>query len=192
MLPRVANCLDCGTPITATSKTGCCIKCGNRRRWADPEFRAKRIAGIHRKWRDDPLWAARKKASLTAAVLAAQQANPEKWRQLGFAHIGNLTSPEAKAKQIAAVKAAGWKATERHLGWCPEEYRNDYRHLVNWKHIKAAEAKQIIIAQIKADEAKLSPFERQQRALERGGRIVANDASPSLANPADYGERKWA
>ncbi len=64
------------------------------------------------------------------------------------------------------------------LGWCPPERRAEYRHLTRDKRIKAADARRIILDTIAAERARaenLSPFERQERALRKGAKIIAND-----------------
>jgi hypothetical protein len=63
--------------------------------------------------------------------------------------------------------------------------------MVSNRHFKAHEAKKIILADIAAKAAKISPFERQERALARGGKLVANDRGPSFGEAIDYGEAKW-
>lgn len=53
-------------------------------------------------------------------------------------------SAETRAK-ISRAK------TEQFLGWCPLEYRGEYRALVSSKKLPAAEARALIEAQITAD-----------------------------------------
>jgi hypothetical protein len=97
-------------------------------------------------------------------------------------------TPENLAKRD--FKAAGRKISARHLSWCPEAYREAYR-AIRAKGVPVPDAKRIVLAQHRADEARLSPFERQERALARGGKLVANDRGPSFGEAVDHGERRW-
>lgn len=106
------------------------------------------------------------------------------------AHLSNpkRQNPETEKRRLAALVEANKRRV--YLPWCPPEYHAEYRRMIMHRRFKAHEAKAIILAQIKADLAKLSPFERQERALRNGAQLIANDQKPSLANPGFYGERK--
>jgi hypothetical protein len=107
---------------------------------------------------------------------------------LSFKGHPKQRTPETEARRIAALVEANRRRV--YLPWLPpehrEEYRAQYRSMVSNRKFKAEEARQIILADIRAKTAKLSPFERQERALARGARLVANDIKPSLANPGVY------
>jgi hypothetical protein len=101
--------------------------------------------------------------------------NPEARARVVAAALRNLPkahTPEAKARQRAAMPAAVVKITETRLRWCPPDKRDEYRLLVRRKRMTAAQARQIIMDS-------LTPFERQMNALRMGAKIVANDARPS-------------
>lgn len=183
------KCLGCEAPLRDHAKGERCRRCTTIHMNADPEFQAKRIAAL----RASAALQSGSEQRRRAGRLSAQKrmANP-----FYVAWLRNLVknvvqpcsqTPEARAKRDDV--AAGKKISERKLGWCPLEYRGEYRRLIVSKGIKAAEARPIIMAQIKADRAKLetlSPFERQERALAKGAQLVANDIKPSLANPGVY------
>ena len=191
--PRVGNCSDCGTGITSQSKTGLCIPCGNRKRWADPEFRAKRAAGIKKKFAD-PLYMAKVRANSRQIGLkyAKDEELQERRRAYGrYAYATFLSKPEVREKNRQAVRERSAKTQRaKRMAWCPEKYWDDYRHLRKSKKLTAAEARQVILASIAAEKenerariARLSPFERQELALKRGGQLIANDLAPT--------ERAW-
>lgn len=199
---RVAECVDCGIGITRASGTGRCRACLNKFRAKDPAYRAAQKAGIRRKWDTDPAFRA-KMNGIAAENSRKALENPE-WRAY-LRERGKklyhevLKRPDVMEKCKAAVRANSYKVREARIGWCPPEWRDEYYHLTVTKRFLAAEAKRIILAQIEQDRKRkaaaaetLSPFERQERALARGAKLVANDTAPSLANPGDFGEARWA
>lgn len=196
MLPRTASCNDCGKGITANAakRSGMCIGCGNKRRWADPAFRERRQAGIEKKWQD-PVYraAAIARARRLGIESAKDEELQERRRAYGrWVYANVLSRPDVREKNRQAVIARSGKTLSANAhAWCPPEYRAEYQYLRRTKKLLKAEAQQIIYAQIKADIARLSPFERQQRALERGGTLIANDRGSSLDNPGNYGEERW-
>ncbi len=80
---------------------------------------------------------------------------------------------ETERRRIAALVAANRRRA--YNPWLPREYHAEYRRMVSNRGFTATEARQVIEAQIKADNAKLSPFERQERALAKGAALVANE-----------------
>lgn len=190
---KTANCADCGKAITAKTKTGRCRSCKNHFLNSQPAFVAARAEGIRKKWSEDKAFAAKMRLifSATGRANGTDPKRRAKLAELGKCKIAQLHSPESRAKAKAKSKQTGRKISEHYMGWCPPEYRDEYRRLTISKNLRANEARAIILAQIKADKARLSPFERQRLALEKGAQLVANDTGASLSNPADYGEAKW-
>jgi hypothetical protein len=187
-------CADCGTSICDQNKSGRCRPCNVQHMNADPETKAQRGETVRRKCKADPLYRARK-ARVAIANKNAAMLDPEKRANMAASWKANLAkafTPEALAKRAAIFPETMRRRSERQIAWCPVEYRDEYRRLVISKHIKASDARQIILDQIRADEAKLSPFERQERALAKGAQLVANDVKPSLDRPGIYEERRLA
>lgn len=185
------KCLGCESPIRDHAPGERCRRCSTIALNADPEFQAKRLAGLRSAAALQPGTEQRRRAGRKSAQ--KRMANPfyTAWLKNLVKNVVQPASQTAEARAKRDDAAAGRKISERKLSWCPVEYRSEYRRLVVSKGIKAAEARQIILAQIKADRAKadnLSPFEKQERALARGGQIVANDQKPSLASPGIYGD----
>lgn len=183
---------ECGTPIFDQSKSGRCKPCNVRHMNSDPETRRRRGETVKRKCQSDPLYRARK-ASVVLANKNAGMSDPAKranmmasWRR----NLAKAFTPEAIARKLANQPEGNRKLSERRMAWCPPEYRELYHFLVGPKKLRMAEAKELIAEEISRDLAKLSPFERQDRALANGGTLVANDQKPSLAYPGVYGERK--
>lgn len=196
------TCADCSTPIRATrNRAGRCSRCILISRNADPEYQAKRAAALSVKW-SDPNYKAKMRAESRAHAirLAKDPRVRAARRRAGKAAIARLFEPEVRAKTLKAVsERAGKTNSERRMAWCPAEYRHLYRYLVKTKRIPGSEARKAVFEQVKADreraatkpEESLSPFERQERALARGAKLVANDRGPSFGEAADYGERRW-
>lgn len=90
-------------------------------------------------------------------------------------------TPETEARRIAALVEANRRRI--HIPWLPREYHAEYRNMIRNRRFKAAEARAIIEAQMKADERKLSPFERQERAL-RAGATLQDNAPITRWSPA--------
>ena len=193
--PRVADCSDCGVGITAQNKTGRCRVCAVRAMNSDPEHRRKVGEGVRRALQNP--YARARKAAVARENARKAYAQPERRkraREIALRHLQLAFTPEAIERKLANQRAG--LARDKRLAWCPPEYRDAYRKLMYSKRMLAAEARPIIEEMIAADrkreEASLTGLDRQMRALRNGAKLVANDHAPSLTNPADYGERKWA
>lgn len=71
----------------------------------------------------------------------------ETGRRLGKLNKGNTLTPAGSPSRVRAAR----KQSEFYMGWCPLEYRDDYRNLVKNHRITAEEARRIILDQIAAD-----------------------------------------
>lgn len=171
----------CGTPIRNENKTGNCKPCNMKVFNADPAAQAKRAESFRRKLREDPLELARRRAQCRQNVRNAL-ARPEvreAWVARARKVYDLMRTPEALEKKRVGHAAAMQRRAAKQLAWCPPEKRERYDYLVYTKRLRAAEARAIILAEIKAELDAMSPFERQMRALERGAKLVANDARPA-------------
>lgn len=159
------TCSDCATAITRHSKTGRCKPCATRLSRQDPAFEERRLAGLRKTFatpeyraqkrterqrteiarKDDPVWQAYK------------QASGKRLRADFDAH------PDAKAKSLARRGDVGKLLTERRIGWCPVERRDQYQQLR--KKVGVREARRMI-------EAEMTPFERQMSRLRGGARLI--------------------
>lgn len=168
------TCSDCPSPISRQSTTGRCRRCalavtqstqqwrdrqraGAKARLKDPTFRAAQVrrlrAANDRAWNDPD-----KRASMLA-MLAANRARS--------------FTPEARANWLAGRPEAARKRSETVMGWCPPEYREQYRELrYKGKRLKAAEARRVIEEKIAADRALMTPFERQLAKVRAGANII--------------------
>jgi hypothetical protein len=183
-------CSECPKPISDKNKVGKCKSCNLKAQNGEKTFTRARLSSLLQSPSMRAGTPERRRAAIKAA--AKRMENPEyrEWLANNMREVvGPLSrTPENLAKRD--TKAAGRKLSARLLAWCPEHLRPLYRE-IRRKGVPCAEAKASILAEHRRAEAELSPFERQERALARGARLVANDRGSSLDSPADYGERKW-
>lgn len=171
----MTECRNCSTPIGGGS-TGLCRSCLAKHIAADPVCRAKRATSVARYAREHPQEIS-ERAMRSAATKMSDPSKREALRQLMRERVQPKSyTPEAMARRDIADRAR--KATMKRLSWCPPEYIEQYRWLCNSKCLSTKDAKAAILEQVKRDEAKLSPFERQDRALRNGAQLVANDVAP--------------
>lgn len=105
-------------------------------RMSDPDERAKNAARMKAGWRR----ALAEKPDLRARLV-------ERGKKVGALNKGNILTPAGSpARRLAARKQSDF-----YMGWCPLEYRADYRSLVSNQRFRAAEAKRMILDQIAAD-----------------------------------------
>lgn len=177
------TCSDCGAKVWAGNTNGRCRSCCAKRNNADPAIRAKliRAAQHYAKGNRETL---RERARRAAAT---KRANPELMAALAENMRRNIQpkscTPEAIARRDMVER--GRAISRAKLPWCPEEYKQEYHWLCDAKGLRAADAKRIILDKIEAEQRKarasianLSPFERQERALQKGAQIIANDRAP--------------
>lgn len=147
----------CGTPLAHNPKrkTMLCKPCSSRRNAQCPERRRKCSEAMAKRYAD-PMARIEHGALMKEVFAEVRQRDPsftekkrENARRCGF-HAAAMSSPKMVKGSEGRMKA-GRKTSERHMGWCPPEYRADYRHLVYTKKFKKAEAKGIIKRQIAKD-----------------------------------------
>lgn len=151
----VPTCADCGVARFSPKpkKSPYCRRCIGRHVGRDPRRRAKVSAAMKAHLADPATLAAHKqrtgdgvrRAMIEKPGFAA--ARRELGRALGLTRKGIVNRPAGSQSRITAGRRSG--ATK--LAWCPVEYRDDYRRLVKWQGVKAAEARRMIEAQITAD-----------------------------------------
>lgn len=197
------HCCDCGTEISRSAK-GRCRPCGAAYVNGSAEIKARRADAIRAKFRDPNHAAKMRVVARENGKKASQDPLHRQWLKANGKRLYRdiLSRPDIREKNIAAIRANSHKITEHFLGWCPPEWRDEYRYLIRTKRMLAAEAKAVILAQITAERErarraavreaeKLSPFERDELALKNGAKIVANDRAPQFGEARDYGENKW-
>ncbi len=181
--PRVKPCSDCPTLIT--KKATRCAPCNRKFMAGDPAIRQNRSEAVSRFFRDNPDKAS-ENARRAAKARLANPVNLERLRATMRAIQVLSYTPEVLARRD--FKASRAKVINAQMAWCPPEYRKMYFDIMRRRRKTSAYAKAIVLARIKADEAQLSPFEKQERALARGAQLVSNDRGPSLDRPSLYGK----
>ena len=172
------TCSTCSVGIFDQSKSGRCRTCNLLHANTNPELNKRRAETVRNRCKTDPSYRARKVAVMNRNRDAAIAANPEKWTGPDNVNrlLSYITCPKWQANRKAALVA--FNKRDR-LPWLPNEYRAQYRDMTRSLKFSAPEAKAIILDDIARKEARLSPFERQERALAQGGKLIANDAAPS-------------
>lgn len=144
----------CGTQVARRNTSGRCKSCTLVWLNTDPEAKAKRVQGLHRMMALRPEWADKIRALGRAPKSAEHREaarRSAKERRLWEYGLPASQTPEANAKRGRGI-------TERMLGWCPPELRDDYRKLVRNYGYKAAEARELILER---HEAEMARFRRK-------------------------------
>lgn len=179
-------CSDCGTGLRpSTRRKGTrCKSCATRAIMRDPATRAKVSAAMRRKWADPEQRAAR------VAIMTEVNRRPEmiaQRRALGKA-LNNITrfARPLPAGHPARVQA-GRTLTERRLAWCPPGYRPDYARLKEIDGFRAKDARAIIEGQIAADLAAM-----RKGTLPPGRLIMVREAARWIRERAAVSASEWA
>ena len=176
-------CAGCPRTISAKNKTGRCRSCCARAITACPKARAKARASLIERMRD-PETRAQHVARSTAGIRRKMAEDPafaanrrEQGRRCGLSLASHKAHPAGSPSRIRA----GQSVSATRLAWCPPTYRDAYRGLIKRHGIKGAEARRMIEAQVAADRARMSPFERQMDAVMRGAAITIEPVMPVRA-----------
>jgi hypothetical protein len=156
--PQPRHCETCGKTLFRQNKTGFCLPCLQTR----PEFKARRIAGMKRVFANpEHLEKMRKVIARNHAKARIEKPEFEAWLVNHGKELAKLLqTPEIKAKTFSEeTRAKAAKAqSEAKLGWCPPEFRAEYRMLVRKKRMHSKDARPII-------EAKAAEKAREDRAV---------------------------
>lgn len=144
----MAECKTCAKLLSAANKIGYC-RAHAAQAMAGPEHAARVSAGLKRKLAQDPIYREQCKARAlkNCASETLRTAAKEASKRSG-----------AWRKALAAVTPEDYKrgaarCAETKLAWCPPELRDAYRDLLYRKKLKAAEARELILAQHEKDMA---------------------------------------
>jgi len=204
--PPPKHCTDCGKELSFANSIGRCKGCFAKQQWMNPEFKERRMAGIWRKINSDPDYreGMRKRAQRLGQITALDPEIQAKRREAGKRAYVKLNSPEVRAKNLAAVKAAGWKHRERMLAWCPERYRDLHRWHLRTKHMTLAESQAIILPMVADDEAlkhidsalyflnRLAPTAKLENGYRYGNAILRPSEVIERAKLRGWQPDRWA
>jgi len=157
----------CGKVLGKRNKSGVCRSCVARRVNADPSHRAKRIAGTIAMHKTPERRRLNQQLARQAGTYWSTPEGRQRRREMGKARYANLDTPEMREKcRIARAEATRLRYA-REFAWLPVERREEYNALVRSKRLKAAEAKQIILASL-AKEAVPETFEEKLARVQSG------------------------
>lgn len=174
------TCSSCPNQLGSRNKSGRCRSCSARALNACPHHAAKRAAGIAR--------AASTPEGRAKLAANARKLNATYWKEPENAvrrsehgkHIYAtvLCRPDVRELNAAAVSVAAKRRWKSYLSWCPPEHRAWYQHLVRSKHVRAAEAKRIVLEHVASEKARRKAertFEEKLALLEQGKATVSNN-----------------
>jgi hypothetical protein len=176
-MPGAVTCSACPSPIGPKNRSGLCRSCVARRMTQDPEINARRAVS-HLAACRSPEWRQRSSKRLKAFFEGNETARQER-RERGIRDYHKTIGSEKarSANQVPEVVARRSNAArETRLGWCPVEYRQDYLDLLRKKHIKAIDAKRMILAEIAAKKVPEAPALPMLTSFERAMELVRNGA----------------
>lgn len=159
----------CGNPLGDRNKTGLCRSCRMKNLRTDPAYEARRAAAFRKALATNPELKARH-IERSRASLASWRNTPEGLAKIqANARKATVASnmPEARLRRAAACR-------QTRTGWCPDDRRDDY--LKMRRHVGAAEAKRMILADIVAAERKrlagMTQHERNMERLRNGATLI--------------------
>ena len=156
------TCATCGATLGRKNRSGYCRNHLSAAQAQDPAWREKQRSGAKRALHANPVRLDAARARMCARnrtpehrAWAADRAREMKLHEIGhrFAH-----TPEAQAKRSVSSIAT-------KLAWCPPHLRDDYRALIRVKKLRAAEAREIILAQ---DAAEVAAVRRRMASYMEG------------------------
>jgi hypothetical protein len=159
-------------------KTRFCRSCCGRVHGSNPDRAKKSSAAMKRRMADPAFRTAHVERTSTAlrAKIANDPQEAERRRESGRAlyrsGLGHAAQPPGSAPRMRV----GRLTTERHLSWCPEHLRDVYRDLTNRKGYLAADARQVVEAEMereRANRGRRLSFDEQLRRVQNGARLVS-------------------
>lgn len=143
-----------------------CRSCATRARFHTAEHREKLAAAMRRRW-DNPQERERLATSAKIGLNLRLQNDPEfaarrleQCRANGRKSAKYVNTPAGSPTRVKA----GLRNSDTKMGWCPLEYRADYRRLRINDGFSAAAARQIIEQQVKIDADRYAATGQLQRS----------------------------
>lgn len=141
-------CRECPTELGSRNQSGYCRRHVAVRNANDPAWRDNLRAGIRRKIASDPVYAENLRHR---AVEASRRNDPDalrtRWIEGRYWEKGNPAQPAGSPSRLRA----GRSLSEYRLADIPAHLREDYRQLVCVQHIRAVEARRMIMEQHEAE-----------------------------------------
>lgn len=148
---KVDNCKQCGKKLSWGNRSGLCRTHFN----ADPDWQAKRAAGIRMAYKSRPELR-EKQSNWIASLNRTEEARARSGRMASEIKLWEIGLPKLDAE----ARARGGKTlTDRALAHIPPDYRELYFDLTKRKRLKADEAARLVEEHAAAD------LERFRRGL---------------------------
>lgn len=146
------RCRECGKLLEKRNVSGFCRPHATAHIMSDPANRAK-VSDSRRKMFMANPEAREAQAERTRAMRSLPQSRAARGRNLVGGELGQRGNA-ARPKGSAARMKAGARVSATKLAWCPPHLRSLYRDLSQGKRMKAAEAREIVLAQHEVDLAR--------------------------------------
>lgn len=143
----MTGCKRCDKPLGPRNVSGYCRKHYSAAEHQNADHGAKISRALKLKYAHDPVFAERAKETARANLFKASGSKQTATRL----RLWEIGLPFSLAPEVRARAAR--THSERRMAWCPRELREDYRRLVYSKKLRAAEAREIILAQHEKDMA---------------------------------------
>lgn len=155
--PKPRFCSECGVKIYAKSKLGLC----RQHVYSSAEFQRRRTEAIRRAFENPEHREKMRKVIIRNHSKAMLRPEFMQWMRENGERLGKiLQSPEMRARTNSPECRArlGRAVSEARMKWCPEELRDEYRHLIRSKRMHSSEAKKIILGKMDELRAIRHPF----------------------------------
>lgn len=144
----MANCTVCGKGLHKRNQTGICRECFRTHR--PDHIRKRQSDAVKRVYAERPEYREKHRKAMAARARSPEhrQRASERAKSMRIWEMGHKAiTPEIIEKRRARISAT-------RLAHIPADYRDQYRHLVSVKHLRAAEAERIVLEQQEADRAR--------------------------------------
>ncbi len=126
-----------------------CRRCAAAALMANPAIRARHQKGIDAKFADPAKREAHNAVATANIRRFLDRPGSRDYLRARADEIRPLSrTPEAVERRVSRIRESAERRTQTLLPWCPPEWLDEYRRLTRVKHLKPAEARAIIEAEI--------------------------------------------
>lgn len=146
------TCGGCPATLGERNTSGFCRQCFSKHVPMSEDRKAKLREGIRRRIAADPEFkkSLQERARKASRSPNAVKARTERFRREKIWEAGNKAARNPEARKKAAIATR-----DTRLAWCPPHLRQAYLDLIYVSRIKAAEAREMILAQDRAEVERL-------------------------------------
>ena len=153
-MAEARSCADCNSgPLERRNSSGFCGRCVGRHNLRKPGVREKIKRAARMRLAADPVAKAEaaERMRKVQALPQSKAARKKRWDKDKPWIAGNAAQPPGSEARRRAAKSL----VNTRLAWCPPHLRHQYLELTQVKRMKAAEAREMILAQDRAEIERL-------------------------------------